>query len=220
MKNGEVTNVRKSDDKFDMVIEHNDSDFEDESSGTDESTPTKHFIVPTSQKNDVIKSERKEVKPSIDSRIADERPFLRDDPSPPHRYELSPQADLLEKWEKQYGGKERRQFHTDQEKFRNSWDMEDQKKEQYEPPAKSKENVRSNYKTEDHKAEFDYDWDDDEAHNHSNKAIKKMKKYGSGIEYKSRVPLGGMPYADSQFNKGAVRKLSSDQSELTKISNV
>jgi hypothetical protein len=55
------------------------------------------------------------------------------------------------------------------------------------------------------KNQFDYDWDE-EVKKEKLKHPSKPKRHPSAAATTSRVPLGGMPYADPKYNNGYADK--------------
>eukprot|EP00343_Euplotes_focardii_P001805 CAMPEP_0205803754 /NCGR_PEP_ID=MMETSP0205-20121125/6491_1 /ASSEMBLY_ACC=CAM_ASM_000278 /TAXON_ID=36767 /ORGANISM="Euplotes focardii, Strain TN1" /LENGTH=80 /DNA_ID=CAMNT_0053072315 /DNA_START=54 /DNA_END=296 /DNA_ORIENTATION=+ len=53
--------------------------------------------------------------------------------------------------------------------------------------------------TGDQAREFEYDWDEDDKLQSKKRAVKNKK---TKAKVQSRVPIGAMQYADSQYNEG------------------
>lgn len=124
---------------------------------------------------------------------------------------------LLNKWEKEYGGREKRQYVSKENMYKNSWDVDKQFQElqkigqdniqpEFESPVKKPSYTRG--KTQ---KDFDYNWDEDEYKTAFTTADKKKgmrSKKLSGLDHQYRVPMGAMPYADSPQNEQRGRKMS------------
>lgn len=126
MKTDSTILRKREDEKFDMVIEDNDSDYEHESSENEEPhSPYKDLIAKPALVKQLSKSEKKQPKAAVKmARIHHEAKSIERPVQVAH-FEVN--NNLLAKWENQYGGKEKRKFHEDQERYKNSWDFEDQK---------------------------------------------------------------------------------------------
>lgn len=210
MKNDNTIYTKKEEEKFDMVIEGNDSDFEQESSESDPVTPINKTDRPTTLERQISRSAHKPRK--NDERMQRILPLAKSIERPTHGPHFEVDNNLLAKWENQYGGKEKRKFYEDKERYKNSWDGEDNKHESMN--IVNHNHHHSNIQPK-HDIEFDMNWDEEELLNATPQMDDKIQKQYSSAN-PSRVPIGGMPYADSKFNNGIHRKLSNKHSSLAK----
>jgi hypothetical protein len=192
LKNGGVY-ATNGDKNFDMVIEHNDSDFGENSSEEEESM-TKDSVDTIAIKHQLSINDRKIDK--IDEKINRPNVCPKSIERPVRVPYFDPNADsgLLKHWENKYGGKEHRKYYTDLEKFKNNWDSEEEGKEIVKLIKST--DMRKIQSTKPKKNDFEYDWDEDHQHNQN----YESKKHPSDIN--TRVPLGGLPYSDTNYNNG------------------
>lgn len=195
LKNGGVY-ATNGDSNFDMVIEHNDSDFGEESS-ENEASPKKLQVEPTVIEHHFSRSEKKvsKIEEKANQITSHHKSIERSERV--SYFDRNGNLELLKHWEEKFGGKEKRKFYTDLEKFKNNWDSEEEEKE----PTRlvDSTNMRKIQSTKPKKNDFDYDWDED--HQQDQKYESKKSPEAPKVS-KSRVPLGGLPYADAKYNNG------------------
>lgn len=97
-------------------------------------------------------------------------------------YEDTPEFNLLNKWENEYGGRENRQFHIDQKALQNNWDykalhmnLKDEGK-----TLDSSNDVKPSVakEKEDEGSDFEYDWDGD---HHNGVSVRRGPKVKIGL---------------------------------------